>query len=197
MALQNNTLKYGSAAKTLHWLMAIMVICMIAVGFIMDGMKPSPDKLQLIGLHKATGIVVLALVSIRLMWKWANPAPLLPHNLAAWEKLAAKSGHALLYFFMFAMPISGWGMSSGAGYPVSIYGLFTMPNLIEPNKELGKFFNDAHGIMAWGFIVMITLHMLAALMHHFVHKNNVLLRMLPYGRLKKEGYSGSDTMAGC
>lgn len=197
MALKNNTLKYGSVAKTFHWLIAVMIIGMIAVGFIMSGMEPSLDKLKLVGLHKSFGITVLALAVLRFAWKLHNTQPLLPYAMKPVERLAAKGGHALLYFFMAAMPLSGWAMSSAAGYTVSVFGWFNLPNLVQPDNGLRLFFSEAHGLMAWGLIAMITLHALAALYHHFIRKDNILLRMLPYGTLRKEGYSKSDTMAGC
>ena len=199
MALRNNTLKYGSVAKLFHWLVAILIISLIIVGLVIDQMSASPQKLQLLGLHKSFGITVLSLAFLRFAWKLSNVAPLLPFKMGRWEKYAAHAGHALLYFFMFAMPLSGWFMSSAAGYTVSVFGWFTMPNVIGPNQELRAFFSEAHEYMAFGLIAMITLHVFAALLHHFYYKDNVLLRMLPHAKLRKEedDYSRSDTMVGC
>jgi len=108
----------------------------------------------------------------------------------------AHAGHALLYVLLFAMPLSGWAMSSAAGFPVSFFGLFTLPDLITPNQSLKADMMDLHKALAWLLIAMIILHALAALLHHFYYKNNVLRRMLPF--TKEEKYAqDSDTMVGC
>jgi cytochrome b561 len=184
MQLRNTTLIYGSIAKMFHWLMFVLIAGLIAVGLIMADMETSPDKLKLIGMHKAIGIIVLFLAALRLGWKMCNTSPLMPSSLKAWQLKAAKAAHLLLYFFMIAMPLSGWAMSSAAGYPVSVFGLFIMPNLVDPSQELREVFGETHEIMAWGLMATIALHVGAALQHHFIYKDNILRRMLPFAKLK-------------
>jgi len=99
--------------------------------------------------------------------------------MKSWEKIAAKLGHLTLYFFMFTIPLSGWLMSSAAGFPVSFFDLFILPNLVQPNNELRKFFGELHEIMAFALIGVVIIHLIAALNHHFFKKDNVLTRMLP------------------
>lgn len=180
MCIKNTLEKYGAPAKALHWGVGILIIGLLAVGLIMTDMTDSPDKLQLYGLHKATGIVVLSLVLVRIVWRQINVVPTLPANMKALEKKAAHFGHLALYALMLAMPISGWLMSSAAGYPVSVYGLFTLPNLVAPDKGLRELFGDAHEIMANGLMILLAVHVLAALKHHFIEKDNTLRRMLPW-----------------
>jgi cytochrome b561 len=176
--LKNTQNSYGAVAKSLHWLMAVMIVGMLVVGLIMTGMENTPDKFKLYGLHKATGIVVLILALIRLSWKFANVSPLLPANLHRAEKNMAKLGHAGLYLLMIATPMTGWLMSSAAGYPVSVFGLFVMPDLIAPDKAMLEMFKERHELLAFGIIGLVGLHVCAALMHHFYYKNNVLKRMI-------------------
>lgn len=195
MNLKNSRQSYGSAAKFFHWMIAILIFGMLAMGFYMEGLDISPDKIQLYGWHKSTGIIVLALASMRLGWKIAKVTPLLPDGMRKVEKFLAHAGHAFLYFLMFAMPLSGWVMSSAAGFPVSVFGLFTLPNIVAPDNMLKAQMMDLHEVLAWVLVVMITLHTLAALLHHFHHKDNVLSRMLPF---TKEKYAlDSDTNTGC
>src|SRR5689334_2393960 len=123
--LKNTEQSYGSVAKFFHWAIFLLIAGLLTVGYIMTGMENGPDKFQLIGLHKSIGVTVLTLALIRLGWKLANVAPLLPDSLHRYEKLAAHTGHALLYMLMIIMPISGWLMSSAAGFSVSVFGLFT------------------------------------------------------------------------
>jgi cytochrome b561 len=196
MRYRNTHSAYGVVAKGFHWILFLMITGMVLVGFIMADMDLSPDKVKLYGLHKSTGIVVLALVSMRLAWKFANVSPLLPDSMHALEKFLARAGHAMLYLLMFAMPLTGWMMSSAAGFPVSVYGLFTLPDLVAPDTNLKALMIDAHFYLAWLLVIMVGLHVLAALTHHFYYRNNILRRMLPF--TKEEKYAqDSDTMVGC
>jgi len=196
MRLRNTKYSYGSVAKTFHWLIFLLIAGMLAAGFIMTGMAMSPDKFKIYGLHKSFGITVLSLAALRLLWKAMNAAPELPLSLPAWEKFAAHAGHAALYALMFAMPLSGWAMSSASGLPVSVFGWFTLPDLVAPDNQLKHIFREVHGWLAWALIGMVSLHVFAALLHHFYYKNNVLRRMLPF--IKEDKYAqDSDTMVGC
>ena len=98
------------------------------------------------------------------------------------EQYAVHAGHALLYGLMLAMPLSGWAMSSASGKAVSVFGLFLLPDLVLPESGLRELFQDLHFYLAWTLIVVICGHVLAALTHHFYFKDNVLKRMLPFGK---------------
>ncbi|MEK6746891.1 MAG: cytochrome b [Pseudomonadota bacterium] len=191
MCFKNTLQTYGVVAKSFHWLMAVLIIVLLAVGLIMTGMENSPDKFKLYGMHKAFGIVVLFLASLRLGWKILDVSPLLPDSLGKMAKLGAKLGHFGLYVLMFAMPITGWLMSSAAGFPVSVFGMFVMPDLILPDKEFGHDMNELHSILAWGLMGLIALHFLAALLHHFYYRDNTLTRMLPNFRGKNNDKNSS------
>ncbi len=180
MQLKNTSERYGDIAKTLHWLMAIAIITMLAVGLIMTDMQMGPDKFELYGLHKSTGVVILLFVCMRLLWRVINPTPALPEHMKRIERFMAHSSHAVLYTIMIAMPLSGWLMSSAAGFPVSVYGWFVLPDLIEASNERRIVFSDIHEYVGYFMILMIVLHTFAALLHHFYHKDNVLKRMLPW-----------------
>lgn len=196
MLIKNTPLAYGAVAKAFHWLMFVVIAGLLAAGLVMTDLPNGPDKFRVYGLHKAFGILVLMLVCVRLAWKLRNMAPALPATLTVWEKRMAHAGHAALYGFMFAMPLSGWAMSSAAGFPVSFFGWFTLPDLLAPDKGLKADLVELHETLAWALMAMIALHVLAALLHHFHHKNNVLRRMLPFS--KEEKYAqDSDTMVGC
>lgn len=196
MCFKNTLQTYGVIAKGFHWLMAILIITMIAVGLIMADMENTPDKFKLVGLHKAIGIIVLFLAALRFGWKIINISPALPDSMSKIMKLGANLSHYALYALMFAMPLTGWLMSSAAGFPVSVFGLFVMPNLIAPNKEFGHFMRELHEIFAWTLVGLITLHVSAALLHHFYYKDNILRRMLPNFRGKNE-IKNSDYSTGC
>ena len=201
MAIKNTIYSYGSVAKSFHWIVAVTIIGMLALGFIMTGMKPTPDMFKLYNIHKSTGSLLLILVCLRLMWKIANKSPILPPSLPKFERFLAHLGHFVLYALMFAMPFTGLLMSSAAGFTVSVFGWFTMPNLIAPMPEWKGLFRNAHEIIAWSLIVMVCLHALAALLHHFYYRNNVLRRMLPFVKevtsYEPQTIKDSDTHTGC
>ncbi len=180
MGLHNTAESYGWLAKTFHWGMALGIIGMLAVGLYMDGLELSPDKLKLYDLHKSIGSILLGLVILRITWKLITPSVMLPDTLDAFQKLAAKAGHAALYGFMFLMPITGWMMSSAYGFPVSVFGWFTLPDLVGKDKELAHLLEEIHETGALVLMALIALHVLAALLHHFRYKDNVLKRMLPW-----------------
>lgn len=196
MCVRNTLQSYGIVAKAFHWVMAVLIIALLVVGFIMADMEKTPDKFRLIGLHKEFGIVVLFLAVLRLGWKILDVSPLLPDGFDKFAKLAAKAAHFSLYALMFAMPITGWLMSSAAGFPVSMFGLFLMPNLIAPDKAFGHDMRELHEVLAWVLIGFIAVHVLAALLHHFYYKDNILSRMLPNLR-KKNNVENSDINTGC
>jgi len=169
--------KYNGVSIFFHWLIAVLIIGLLAVGLIMVDM-PKPDKFTVYGWHKAFGIIVLALVTLRLIWRLRHAPPSLPVGTPPRIELAAKLGHAALYFLMFFMPLVGWLMSSAGGHPVSVFGL-PIPPLVEKNEALGELAEELHEIGGNAFIVLICLHLLAALYHQYVLKDGLLQRMLP------------------
>lgn len=177
MPLKNNAENYGLLARLLHWGMAILIIGLLAVGLLMEELS-APLKYQIYGIHKALGIIVLALVIGRLAWRFYSPPPALPTTLSSLQRLASHTLHIALYIAMVVMPLSGWAMSSAGGHPVSLFGLVELPALVEKNKELGHLFNEVHELVAYALIAAIVLHISAALLHHFVFKDNILRRML-------------------
>lgn len=180
MHIRNTNAAYGAITKIFHWIIGLSIIGLLGVGLYMDAMPSSPDKWALYGLHKAIGILVLFSVFARILWRIINLTPALPENMSPLEKIGAHAGHFALYIFMVGMPLSGWIMSSAGGHAVKIFDLYTMPALVEKNKELGGIFNAVHEYMGYALIATLAIHIAAALFHHFWRKDNVLRRMLPW-----------------
>jgi len=176
MLLKNTDDHFGLIAIVLHWLMAIIIIGLLILGLYMVRLPISLEKLKLYGWHKEYGLLVLGLVIVRLSWRIINTTPVLA--LAWWEIIAARAVHWLFYIFMFAMPITGWLITSAAGLPASFFGLFVLPNLIAPNNQELLFFQSVHEYLGYGLIITIILHASAALKHHFINKDDILKRML-------------------
>ena len=182
--LRNTETSYGSMHRAFHWIMAIMIICMIFVGRYIHGLDAdnpaeAPTKMALGALHKATGMVLLLLVALRTLWVFSGPRPGLPDSVPRWQRIAAKSLHHTFYLLMFAIPISGYVMSSHAQKPVSIYGLFELPMLFDvQNFDKAKAVFEIHETLAGILLVLIVAHLVIALKHHFYDKDTILRRML-------------------
>lgn len=179
MLLRNNHEKYGAIAKCFHWVMALAILAMLVIGFKMTGLPMSPDKFRVYGIHKSIGALILIATFLRLFWRFINMVPELPADMPTWQKLGAHGLHVALYILMFVMPLSGWLMSSAAGFQVSVFGWFLLPNLIAPDAGLRALLGIAHEILAYAIIALVGLHILAALKHHFIDKDTILRRMLP------------------
>lgn len=176
-------LRYDPVAVTLHWFIAVSIILMIPLGLYMEDL-PISIRFDAYAFHKSLGITVLALSLFRLIWRFLNPPPALPAGMKPWEKLAANGVHWLLYFLMFAMPLTGWLMvSANRKYPTVFFWMtevpfIPMPAGIDP-KATHEMFEEYHEILGYGAIFLIALHLGAALKHHFIAKDSTLTRMLP------------------
>ncbi len=182
MIWRNTEREYGAAAKGFHWTIAILIITILAIGLIMVDMDNSPGKFALFRWHKSLGITVLALAALRVLWRLSNNQPLKMATHAAWEKFLADVAHFLLYFCMFAMPLSGWLMSSAKGIKVAAWGL-VLPDLIGVDKPLGHLLTIFHIYTAYGLIGLIGLHAAGALKHHVIDRDDTLRRMLPFSSI--------------
>lgn len=169
---------YDPVTKTLHWLMAFLIIGLWCVGLVMDDMPKGDLRTQVFGIHKAFGVLVLLLAFVRLGWRLGKGAPDLPAAMPPLERLGAKLGHVALYALMIAMPIDGILLSQSGGRAVNVFGL-VLPTVIEKNEALKKAFEEGHEIMAWILAVVVVVHVAAAIRHHVMLKDDVLKRMLP------------------
>lgn len=177
MQIHNTTEKYGIVAKSLHWLVGILIILAWIVGdYAMDLPKNDPSVHTLIDLHKSVGMAILMLVIIRLTWRLYDGAPGFA-NMNPYIATAAKTVHILLYVMMFLQPLTGWAMSSAAGYNPTFFGMFTFPGLVSKNPALAQEFFVLHNTGAMVLLALFVLHVAGALFHHFVLKDNTLRRM--------------------
>ena len=177
--------RYGAVAQVFHWLIAALVVTQFVLANWADGLPLGAHKLALLARHKSFGMTVLMLAILRLLWRLKNPPPELPSAMTPWETLLARATHIAFYVLLFAMPVSGWLMSSAKNYSVSWFGLFTWPNLIGKNEAAFDLLRTTHHLLGDVLFAMAALHILAALKHHFWNKDDVLVRMLPLTRIEK------------
>ena len=168
---------YTRTAKSLHWLMAVLLIGLLALGFYMHDLPLSPEKLKLYAWHKWAGVSAFLLVLVRLGWRIGHPPPALPAGMARPMQLAAHGGHGLLYVLMIAIPLTGWLMSSAKGFQTVWFGVLPIPDLLGKDKETGELLALVHQSLNLLFVAVILGHVGAALKHHFIDKDGRLDRM--------------------
>jgi cytochrome b561 len=174
------TQRYTSTAIHLHWLIALLVIGLFGVGLYMTGLKLSPQKLQIYSWHKWAGVTVFLLALIRLGWRIGHKPPPDPTGIPRWQKIAAHGVHHLLYLLLIAIPLSGWLMSSAKGFQTVWFGVLPLPDLLTKDKALGEQLQLLHQALNYSLAGLVLAHAGAALKHHFVDRDGVLARMLPF-----------------
>src|SRR6202046_5089493 len=180
MPNQSSPMRYSAVAQAFHWIIAALVVTQFVLANLEDDLPIGAHKLALLARHKSVGMTILMLAVLRLLWRLWNPPPALPLGMKPVERVLARASHYTFYVLLFAMPITGWMMSSAKNYSVSWFGLFTWPNLIGKNEAAFNFLHSTHEILSDVLLAIAVLHIVAALKHHFWNKDNVLLRMLPF-----------------
>lgn len=179
--------RYDAIAISLHWLTALAILALLVMGWTMTSLKPgSPLQFSLYQWHKSVGMTVLALTVLRLVWRLGHAAPALPDEMPALEKLGAHLGHLGLYGLLFGLPLSGWAVVSTSPFniPTVLYGVLPLPHLsfladLADKAAVNKQLQGVHEFGVWVLVLLLAVHVGAALRHHFLIKDTVLVRMLP------------------
>ena len=180
MTIRNTPRRWGAIAQLFHWVIVLLIVAQFTLATLFDDLPAGAKKLTLLSRHKSIGITILILALLRVLWRSANLTPALPGTLKPYERSLARLTHVLLYVLLFAVPLSGWTMSSARGFPVSWFGQFQLPDLVPKNKALYQALLTTHEVLAWSLGIVATVHLVAALKHHFMLKDDVLRRMLPF-----------------
>ena len=170
---------YTAVAKLLHWGMAVLIVGLLALGFVMTDMPLSPEKLQYYSWHKWAGVTVFALVWLRLAWRIVNPPPHYPDTMSRSVQLMAHLGHFALYGLMIVIPLSGWLLSSAKGVQTVWFGVLPLPDLLEKDKALGHLLHEVHEALNFVLLFLLAGHVAAVLKHYLIDKDDILKRMLP------------------
>ncbi|MCB1537748.1 MAG: YceI family protein [Rhodospirillales bacterium] len=179
MQMRNTADKYGAVARILHWLIAALVVAMLLMGVVMEDLS-GPTKFEVMSLHKATGITILALMLVRLGWRLINHGmPMQNPAHAKWERMLSTAVHWALYVLLIAMPLSGWILVDAANSTINWYGFFPLPHIVGPDKELRHLMAETHETIATLIWITLGLHVAGALKHHFIDKDATMRRMLP------------------
>ncbi|MEH6367934.1 MAG: cytochrome b [Pseudomonas marincola] len=179
MQWRNSPTRYGFVSVSLHWLVALVVFGLFALGYWMVGLDyysswytKAPD------IHKSVGLILFAVMVLRVIWRWVSPPP---GHLASHGPLTQKAtrfGHAFLYLGLFVLMISGYLISTAEGRGIPVFGWFEVPATLTsiPNQE--DIAGLVHEYLAWALVIFAGIHGLAALKHHFIDRDTTLTRML-------------------
>lgn len=196
--MTNVVTRYTRTAIILHWLIAVGIFAMFAIGWYMTGLpkeapkassfdlfdlgiytlqvaEPISPRTLYFNLHKSIGVTLLALIALRVLWRLTHEPPALLSSLQVWERKLAKAGHHLLYLLMIAVPVSGLIMASYSKYGVKWFGMPLIPGL--GNDPMRKVFVEVHEIIGIVLLAVVVLHILGALKHKFLDKDETLRRM--------------------
>lgn len=179
MRLKNTTQNYGAIAITMHWLVALAVIGLFALGWWMTGLSYYDDWYkQGPFIHKSLGMLLMFLMVARLVWKWVNVTPADEPNVPKWQNRIAHSVHHLLYVLLFALFASGYLISTADGRAIEVFGWFSIPATISDIPQQEDIAGVVHWYVALTLMTLVAIHALAALKHHLIDRDRTLKKML-------------------
>lgn len=172
---------YTRTAIALHWLIALLIVCGFALGWVMTSIPGfTPAKLKYYSWHKWIGVTVFAIAIVRVLWRATHVPPPMPTGMPAWQRAGAHAVHGLLYVLMLVIPVTGYLYSSAANIPVVYLGLVPLPRLIDPDPALKETLKTAHVLLNYGLLALVAAHVAAAVKHQWFDRDGVLSRMLPF-----------------
>lgn len=184
---------YSAVAIALHWLIALLILTNIGLAWYFNTLS-GEAVVPPLALHKSIGITVLLLSVVRIAWRLTHPAPPLPPTMKGWERLAATGTHLIFYVLMLGLPISGWLWVSASpllrAHPITLFGLAPWPSIPFPGMDSDQLhdarhlFETSHTLLGYLAYAAIALHVLAALKHQIIDRDDVLARMIPLLRPK-------------
>lgn len=169
---------YDTTARAFHWITAAIVIALIPGGLYMANAEPGPAQDFAFNLHRSFGVVLLPLVLIRFVWRLRNPPPPLPRDIPLHQRVIAHAVHGILYALLIIQPLVGWIATSAYRAPITVFWLFELPPIWAQDRAFSEALFGLHQILGILIALLATAHILAALYHHFVRHDDVLMRML-------------------
>jgi cytochrome b561 len=187
MTLRNSENAFGAVAKLFHWGIAALLALQVALGLLMTALPLSAEKFAQFARHKSLGIAILIIALARAGWRIVDPPPPPVAGIGPWQRRAAGAVHFGLYGLLILLPLTGWALSDAANTPVRFIGLWTLPSLVAPSAAAKSFLTQAHHALVLALGLVTALHAAAALYHHFMRRDPILRRMLPFVSVKEAG----------
>lgn len=177
--IRNTNSNWGSVSRLFHWALGFLIIGMLGYGWWMNHIAARPDRFFHRSIHADIGYVILLLMVVRLIWRGINPVPVLPADTPRWQRIAARVSHGALYAITILVAMLGWA-HSGAHKPdyADWFGLFRVPQFTSADKANADTFENLHIYLAYVLIALVAIHILAALVHLMIRRDNVASRMV-------------------
>ena len=171
--------EYGAIAKFFHWAILGLIGVQFAIGWLMPDIKRGMQPETWMNLHLSVGLTILALMTVRALWRLVRGAPPAEASLPGWQRVTAGVVHLLLYIAVFSLTLSGWFFTSMRGWTITVFGMVPVPRLVAEGSEVGRAIGGLHGTLSWVLLGIIGAHVAAALAHAFMFRDGVMRRMLP------------------
>lgn len=169
---------YTLTARVLHWIVAVLVLSMIPFGLIMVRLDSGPTQDLLFNLHRSIGAILLPIVLVRLVWRLQNPPAPLPAEIPALQRVAAHATHWALYVLLIVQPLIGWIATSAYRAPIGVFWLFELPPIWPEDRAFSEQLFAVHRLLGFAIAALVCAHIGAALFHHFILRDRVLMRMI-------------------
>jgi cytochrome b561 len=171
-------LHYGTTAKLFHWLIVGLLLIQFPIGWLMPDLHGGVKPGRAMTFHISFGITILVLIVLRFVWRLTHPVA--PESaLPAWQRLSSEGVHWLLYALVFATTATGWLFASFRGWAVSYFFVVPLPMLAAESASGVHRIDGWHQIFEWVLLVVIGIHVAAALAHIFIYRDRIMRRMLP------------------
>lgn len=175
-------LRHSNVAVTFHWLIVVLLLAQVGLGFAFHRLfeQGTPERMELFTWHKTVGATILVLTLLRLAYRLMNPPPPYPPEVPSWRRTAAVWTHRLLYFLMIALPLTGLIAVSDRGPTTALVGGIPLPTVPGIDEATGEMSGEVHEILVWTTIVLLVLHIGAAIYEQFLARDGVAARMPPF-----------------
>ncbi|MBI5131524.1 MAG: cytochrome b [Rhodopseudomonas palustris] len=169
---------YGITAKVFHWAIVLLLMVQFPIGWLMPDIRQGETPGAAMGIHLFIGLSILLLIVLRLAWRLSHPVPAAV-GLHRWQRVASECVHWLLYASVFGTTMTGWFFASFRGWPISMFASMPLPALTTPGSPIARLIGSWHSAAGWALLFAIAVHVLAAMFHAIVLRDDVLRRMLP------------------
>jgi len=177
--INNSRHAWGWPAILMHWIGALLILLLLGHGWWMTHLAPRPDRLAHYAGHAGLGYDFLALLILRLLWRWTHAVPDLPHDSKPWERVAAQAGHASLYVLMLVSAFTGWALAGTFGKPLNrdAFGIPVPSIFVSQDRAMHGLFESSHSMLSYALAALVIVHVGGALRHRFIKHNDVLRRI--------------------
>ena len=171
---------YTSFALWLHWIIVGLVVIEYTIVALMPDLRSNDNPTGIIDYHMSVGIVILLVMLVRIVWRMTHTPPAHTKPLSRLQRILANLTHEALYILLTIMPVLGWVWASSRGWTVTLFNLVTLPSLVSVGDSIGRIAGGLHSLCGGLIVLLVALHIVAALYHQFIVKDGVLARMVPW-----------------